>query len=483
MARRAGQRGHIEKHRGKYRAIVSAGTDPLTGKRRFLKKTCDTEKQAQVELTRLLNQVDEQRHPRTKILVRQLVEKWFEVEDHEDSTRERYVGLNRKYIDPVFGSMQAAKLDAELLETFYARLRKCRQLCDGKRRSAGHECRPLSSSSIRQIHFILRGSGDRGVRWGYLSGNPAALAEAPPAKKTTPDPPSAEEAAAILNEAWKQPAWGTLLWLVMVTGCRRGELCAVRWSDMDLDRGKVAIERSIRRGLREKRTKSEQDRRVSIDPYTVDLLRAHRAACERQCKALGVELPRNAFVFSLEPDFSQPMKPDTVTQRYSRLAKRNHLRSMRFHALRHYSATELLMSGVDLRTVSGRLGHASGATTLRFYAAWLEEADRSAAGTISNTMPRPVPLNRTPRNPYEQIATDLRKAIEDGTYPVGALLPANEVIRAKYKVATGTVSRAIGLLKEAGLVHAVRGKRPKVIATKAIEPGSQVGPEAVPGAT
>src|SRR4029450_4738410 len=177
-----GQRGHIEKHRGKYRAIVSAGTDPPTGKRRFLKKACDTEKQAQVESTKLLNQVDEQRHPPAKILVRQLIQKWFDVEDHEDSTRERYVGLNRKYIDPVFGSMQAAKLDAELLETFYASLRKCRQLCAEKRVGAGHECRPLSSSSIRQIHFILRGAGDRGVRGGYLGVNPAALAEAPPPK-------------------------------------------------------------------------------------------------------------------------------------------------------------------------------------------------------------------------------------------------------------------------------------------------------------
>jgi hypothetical protein len=88
MARQSGQRGHIEEHRGKYRAVVSAGTAPLTGKRRFLKKTCDTEKQAQVELTRLLNQVDEQRHPRSKILVRQLVAKWFEVEEHEESTRD-----------------------------------------------------------------------------------------------------------------------------------------------------------------------------------------------------------------------------------------------------------------------------------------------------------------------------------------------------------------------------------------------------------
>jgi hypothetical protein len=60
--------------------------------------------------------------------------------------------------------MQAARLDAELLETFYARLRTCPELCEA---SAGHTCRPPSSRWIRQIHFILRGSGDRDVRWGY----------------------------------------------------------------------------------------------------------------------------------------------------------------------------------------------------------------------------------------------------------------------------------------------------------------------------
>jgi integrase len=355
---------------------------------------------AKVELTKLLNQVDEQRHPRSKILVRQLVEKWFEVEHHEDSTLERYRGLNRKYIDPAFGSMQAAKLDAELLETFYARLRKCRHLCEGKRVGAGHSCQPCLTVQFARSTSFSVGQAIAGCDGDTsLSVNAAALAEPPPAKKTTPDPPSADEAAAILNEAWKQPAWGTLLWLVMVTGCRRGELCAVRWSDVNLDRGKIALERSMPRNLREKRTKSEQDRRISIDPYTVGLLRAHRTASEEQCKALGVELSHSAFVFSLEPDYSEPMKPDTVTQRYARLAKRNHLRSTRFHALRHYSATELLTSGVDLRTVSGRLGHASGATTLRFYAAWLEEADRSAAGNISDSMPRPAPLNRTPRSP------------------------------------------------------------------------------------
>ena len=82
----------------------------------------------------------------------------------------------------------------------------------------------------------------------------------------------------------------------------------------------------------------------------------------------------------------------------------------RFHALRHYSATELLTGGVDLKTVSGRLGHQSRATTLRFYLAWQEATDGAAADTV----PRPeIP----PRWPHEIIAHGLRKAIADGTYP------------------------------------------------------------------
>ena len=462
------RRGHIEEFRGKFRAVVSAGSDPLTGKRRQLKSPLfDTDKEAEVELTKLLNQVDEQRHPKSRILVSQLIEKWFEVAELEDTTRERYEGLYRKYIEPVFGSTQFAKLDPELPEKFYARLRKCKHLCDG-RRSRKHACIPLGASSVRQIHFVLTGAGQRGLRWKYLTVNPAELAQPPAAKRTTPDPPSQSEAAAILNEAWKTPAWGTLLWVVMVTGCRRGELCALRWSDIDLERGKVAIDTALTRKLREKATKSEQDRRISIDPYTVDLLLAHKKASEEQCKSLGVMLSRDSYVFSLEPDSSSPMKPDTVTQRYRRLAARNGLRSTRIHSLRHYTATELLSAGVDLKTVSGRLGHASGSTTLRFYAAWLEEADRRAAGSIATTMPVPDPLKRAPRTPYERVVSDLRDAIQRGDYKLGAQLPANETIRAQYRVSTGTVSRAIATLKDAGMIEGPRGKRPRVVATVAV---------------
>src|SRR3954469_13458532 len=123
MAPRRRARGHIEQlPSGRFRAIVYAGTDPLTGRRRDLKETADDYDGATVALTKLQRQVDEDRHPKTVITVRQAVAQWLEVAELEDTTRERYDDLIRLYVLPTFGTMLAGKLDAELLERFYARL-------------------------------------------------------------------------------------------------------------------------------------------------------------------------------------------------------------------------------------------------------------------------------------------------------------------------------------------------------------------------
>ncbi len=458
-------RGYIETRpkriKGRFRAVVFAGTDPLTGKPRYLRKSADTYAQAEVELTKLLTQVDEKRHPRSAISVLQLIEKWLEVAQLEDTTRQRYDGLVRLYIGPTFGSLRAAKLDAELLERFYARLRRCNKLCAGSAKD--HQCRPLSASTVRQIHFILRAALDCAVRWRYLGINEAALAPPPSFERPDPDPPSPEEVAALLNDAWREPSWGMFLWLTMITGCRRGEVCALRWTDLDLARGIMTVERSYTQtanGTREKATKTRQKRRLAIDAHSVQLLTAYRARCESECDALGERLDRAAFIFSSSPDGSIALLPSTVTQRYRRLATRLGLRSTRLHALRHYSATELITAGVDLRTVAGRLGHGSGgATTLRFYAAWVAEADHRAADAIANLMPRPEATSRLPRSPYEQLAASLRDDITSGRFNPGDQLPTVVDLAAAHTVAVGTVNRAVALLKSEGLIDVARGRR------------------------
>jgi integrase len=224
---------------------VYAGVDPLTGSRRNLRETASTYEAAAAALTKLQHQVDEDRHPKTAITVRQAIAQWLEVARLSETTRERYEDLIRLYVLPRLGDMQAGRLDAELLERYYARLQRCRELCTGGRPARGHVCRPLSSSTVRKVHYIIRGALERAVRWRHLGVNKAAMAEAPAPARTEPDPPSPAEAALLLSHAWNDPDWGLLLWLTMLTGSRRGETCALRWRDVDLDRAVLWVPGTI----------------------------------------------------------------------------------------------------------------------------------------------------------------------------------------------------------------------------------------------
>lgn len=462
-------RGHIgELPSGSYRVTVYAGTDPLTGKPRQLRETVPDRKTAEATLTRLQGQVDQDRHPKSNITVRQAIDQWLEVVVLEDTTRERYDDLIRLYILPTFGDLQAAKLDAELLERFYARLHRCRAMCNGKSR-AGHTCRPLSSSTSRKIHYIIRGALGRAVRWRHLGVNKAEMAIAPSPQRTEPDPPSADEAARLLNAAWSDPEWGLLLWLTMLTGPRRGEVSALRWRHIDFERGLLTVHRSnaqTKAGIKEKQTKTGQARKIALDKHTVELLTTHRQRWESRCDELGVTLSSDAFVFSPAPDGSTPYLPRAITQRYRRLALRLKLRSTRLHSLRHYSATELVAAGVDIRTVAGRLGHGSGgATTLKVYAGWVNEADRRAAETMATIVPKPVPAAIAPRGPYQVIAEALREQIRIGHFSPGDQLPTVAELAVANSVAVGTAHRALTLLREEGLISVARGRRATVAAS------------------
>jgi integrase len=255
------------------------------------------------------------------------------------------------------------------------------------------QVRAARGGSIRVVHAILSGAFMRAVRWGWIAVSPVEQTEPPSAPRPNPKPPTAAEAAAILNEAWKDPDWGVLIWLTMTTGARRGEVCGLRWSHLDLAAGVATFKRSIAQiggEVWEKDIKSHQHRRVTLDPEIVEVLREHRARCDARAVALDTRVRRDGFVFSPVPDCSARMNPNTVTQRYGRLAARVGI-DTHLHCLRHYSATELIVAGVDIRTVAGRLGHSGGgSTTLRTYTAFVLEADQRAAAVLAARRPRPT---------------------------------------------------------------------------------------------
>ncbi|MGH3488532.1 MAG: tyrosine-type recombinase/integrase [Actinopolymorphaceae bacterium] len=231
------------------------------------------------------------------------------------------------------------------------------------------------------------------VRWEWIPHNPAAQAKKPRRPAPSPDPPTPEEAARIVEAASEQDeGWGTLVWLVMMTGARRGEIAALRWFDLHLKTGVLEIRRAYGRRAGkavEKGTKTHQMRRVSLDQATILLLTEHKNRYIARVKALGLDADDAAHVFSYEADHSRPCSPDALTHRYRRMCTGLGI-DTHLHALRHYTATELISAGVDVRTVAGRLGHGGGGTTtLQVYAAWVDESDKRAAEVLPGRMSPP----------------------------------------------------------------------------------------------
>ncbi|WP_370588578.1 tyrosine-type recombinase/integrase [Pseudonocardia sp. C8] len=474
---------------------VYAGIDALSGKRNYLVETVPASPKARAEAerirTRFINQVDEQRNPRTKATVNQLMDRYLELLDVEETTWQRYEQTIRCHIRPLLGELTVAKLDGETLDSHQAILRRCRDHCDGRRKIAHavegphdcseacrpHVCKPLATSSIRKVHYCLSGALSRAVRWRWVTVNPLDQAEPPRGSRNEPDPPTAEQAATILNAAFRDAWWGTFLWLAMTTGARRGELCALRWDRVDLDRAVITIRTSIAQHNTktwEKDTKTHQQRRIALDADTVALLRAYRVQCESDAAALGIPLAAEARVFSDAFDGSTWRRPSSVSNRYVRMCAKLGW-DMHLHQLRHYSATELISAGVDVRTVAGRLGHGGGGSlTLRAYTAWVAEADQRAmkSGVRMPGLPtgvhnggQLVPSPQRPPSgdsPYQRIASDLQGAITCGVLKAGQELPTVAALRQRYGVSAGTANRAVALLKEAGLVEAARGRRARV---------------------
>lgn len=171
---------------------------------------------AERALTRFQNQVDEKRNPRTNATVNQLLDRWLEVVKLETHTRRNYVAMINKHIRPVMGTLPVGRVDAEMLDSFYAMLGRCREHCNGRQR---HSCQPLADSSIRLLHWILSGAFQRVVRWKWLAINPVTQAQPPPMPRANPQPPSPEEAAQPVLEAFRRDfSWGCLVWLAMTVG-------------------------------------------------------------------------------------------------------------------------------------------------------------------------------------------------------------------------------------------------------------------------
>jgi len=264
--------------------------------------------------------------------------------------------------------------------------RECRRLVDRRIRPALGKVavRRLETSMLDQVHSILRRALKQGVKWSWISSNPAVNATPPRSRRTDVRPPNVAEIRLLLSAAAEKKVFGLALRIAASTGMRRGEICGLKWSNVDVRNRTLRVDGAlvtVPGGVIEKDTKTHQARRISLDSFTLDALRIHRKQAEERAAAVGVEASaiNDRFVLSYSADCATPVHPDSLTGAFTRLRVRLGFEGFRFHDLRHAHATELLAAGVPVKSVSSRLGHADASTTLNVYAHALESTDRQAA--------------------------------------------------------------------------------------------------------
>lgn len=358
-----------------------AERDPVTGKRRTRYVTIrGTKKAAQTEMVRLLAEVDAGiAVDPSKITVAEYVRAWLDGTDAlAGKTRERYRQLAEQQIIPHLGGAVLQKLRPAQIADWHVTLLK----------SGGKDGKPLAARTVGHAHRVLHAALARAARLETIGRNVASVVKPPKVEAEEVQILSAEQIGDVLAKL-RHRALYPMVALALGTGARRGELCALRWGDVDLDGAAIRVDRSMeetKEGLRAKAPKTRNGHRtISLPASVVETLRAHRVHQLGQRLTLGLgRLGADDLVFTM-PDGS-PRSPDDLSRDWRRTVLALGLPPVMFHALRHSHASAPIAAGLDVLTISRRLGHGSAAFTLNTYTHLFADKADAAAQAMDTAM-------------------------------------------------------------------------------------------------
>lgn len=370
-------KGHIrERSPGKW-AIVLDVADPATGARkRKWHSFAGTKREAQNECARLIASLNGGTYVEpTRETVGDFLKRWLASIKSQVSARtyERYAEIATKNLTPLLGSVILAKLKPPHVSAAYAAA-----LESGRRDGKGG----LSPRTVHHMHRILRQALQQAVVWEVLNRNPADAVKPPKVERKAMRAPDAAETAALLD-AIRETRIFIPTMLAVLCGLRRGEVVALRWKHVDLDRGQLSVEQSAEQtksGVRLKETKNGRARTVALPRYAIDELRRWRAAQAEELLVLGIRLGADTPVVAQAT--GEPLQPNSLTHEFVRLTAALEIPRLRFHDLRHGHATQLLAGGVHPKVAQERLGHSSVAVTIDLYSHVLPGMQEDAAARV-----------------------------------------------------------------------------------------------------
>lgn len=250
------------------------------------------------------------------------------------------------------------------------------------------EIKPLSNLTILHYHRLISSMLTDAVQWQLILSNPAERVEPPKADREEAEHYDEDMLTKMLMLLENEPLkYRVMVLLAVYTGLRKGEVMGLEWSDVDFENSILRIRQSSQyvpgSGTITKSPKNETSARIiTLPDIAVNMLKEYKAKQNEDRLEMG-DLWQNTDRLFVQPD-GRPMHPDSISKWFSKFIKDNNLPKLTFHGLRHSNASLLIGQGVDVRTVSGRLGHAKTSTTVNIYAHMLKKSDREAAEKIDN---------------------------------------------------------------------------------------------------
>ena len=376
--------GHIrERSPGSFEIRYNLGTDPATGRRKIATATVrGSRKDAEKELRRLLRSVDTGEHvDPTRMTVRQWLTTWLGTVRQEiaPSSHHRYSIIVYQHLVPALGNLPITKLSPAHIQSFYNDL-----TTTGRRDDRPG---PLAPRTRQHIHRVLSAALARAVEQQVIVRNPADVFKRrlPKVERKEMVALTSEQSAALLDATRPTPLYLPIM-LALATGMRRGEILALRWRNVDLDRGIVRATESLEQpkgGLRFNPPKSGRARVITLPSFAADELRERKRTQAEQLLKVGIRQSGNTLVCA-RPD-GQPTTPLGLSNMFFKFVRKgavHDLPTLRFHDLRHTHATQLLMAGVHPRIAQERLGHSTVALTLDLYSHVTATMQEDAAAKI-----------------------------------------------------------------------------------------------------
>lgn len=312
--------------------------------------------------------------------VAEFLKKW--VNDYgkgswRQSTLDNYSTIIRLHINPEIGAIPLDKLRPLNLQQLYA------VKMEGGR--ADKKKGGLSVRTVRLIHHIMNESLAMAVKWGLVSRNVAEATTQPKAAAKKREAWTPEEARAFLSSLSGHRMYPLYL-LALSTGMRRGEIIGLRWQDIDLDNGSLAISQAVvavngKAIVSEPKTSSSR-RTVALSAQVTETLRKHGESQKAELSALGAA--NEGFVFTSET--GGRLDPRNLLRHFQKTASNAGLRVIPFHSLRHTSATMMLQAGIHPKVVAERLGHSRINITLDTYSHVLPDMQSQAASAMENAL-------------------------------------------------------------------------------------------------